>query len=322
MVPTMANTQSLDFQGHKVYNTSREVPFNQLSIVGRGTVGTIEEVEGTSGEFRDRVYARKTILLSDFQDQEQGLTEIRKEVEILKQLRHLHIIKLVTTYAFRNNYAIIMDPLAERNLEQSLQKNTISPAWFGCLLSGLIYTHRSGVCHRDIKPQNILIKDGTVYLTDFGISKNGIGVTVPTTKPDQPRGRTPEYCAPEVQLAHTRHRTADTFSLGAVFVEMLTVWFFPEGLKKLRARLQTETGLSYGLKLSNVIQWIDELENQLPKTGWPPKILYLCRNMMQESHEQRPEANDLSLWWSHQQASDVPPTACPCAKSFDGVDGF
>ncbi len=112
--------------------------------------------------------------------------KLNKEVRILKQIDHVHVVRLVTSYEFSDNYAIILDPLADGNLEDYLSASAPEstekiPRWFRCLLSGVSFAHDQGVRHRDIKPQNILVKNMDVLLTDFGISMMGLGITVPTT---------------------------------------------------------------------------------------------------------------------------------------------
>lgn len=84
------------------------------------------------------------MLLSGPQSREDELREIEIGVNILKQIRHHHIAQLVTTYLFRDNYAIILKPRADGNLEQCLQTANNPPSnlghqareqisrWFGC----------------------------------------------------------------------------------------------------------------------------------------------------------------------------------------------
>ncbi len=109
------------------------------------------------------------------------------------------------TYELGNEYAIIMDPRADGNLEDHLVANT--PAahkisqWFRCLLGGVAYLHENGIRHRDIKPNNILVYGPTVLLTDFGISTMGLGRTAPTTIVDRPRTRTPSIVLPKWKRA-------------------------------------------------------------------------------------------------------------------------
>ncbi|KAL6410945.1 ankyrin repeat protein [Ilyonectria robusta] len=307
---------------HHRYNDVDAVPFKSIKLIGGGAVGVVDEVLGLAGPFRNRVYARKTIVLvEDPAGREAELLEIEKEVEILREASHHHIVKLVTTYLFDDNYAIVMDPRADSHLERSLQQNTPEAAekistWFGCLLSGVAYAHQRGIRHRDIKPHNILVKDGTILLSDFGISMMGLGITVPTTILGRPRGRTPEYCAPEVEQGHTRGRSADIFSLGAVFLEMLSVCSYSgEGREKLgefRSILKVDGRQSYALSIQKVGDWMDSLKDAPSRPVWQPIVLELCRRMLQEQQALRPKVDDIQAWWSLQSPSDLPPTACNC----------
>jgi len=91
---------------------------------------------------------------------------------------------------------------------------------FGCLSAALQYLHNQRCRHKDIKPANILVKNGSVLLTDFGTSRNWVvgdsGTTVGTSGP-----YTPAYAAPEVAEWESRNEAADVWSLGCVFLEML-----------------------------------------------------------------------------------------------------
>ncbi|KAH8654359.1 hypothetical protein BGZ61DRAFT_487091 [Ilyonectria robusta] len=112
---------------HHRYNDVDAVPFKSIKLIGGGAVGVVDEVLGLAGPFRNRVYARKTIVLvEDPAGREAELLEIEKEVEILREASHHHIVKLVTTYLFDDNYAIVMDPRADSHLERSLQQNARS----------------------------------------------------------------------------------------------------------------------------------------------------------------------------------------------------
>lgn len=116
----------------------------------------------------------------------------------------------------------------EFDLEQILKNRSlvIMPgdikAWMHMLLRGLLECHSRFLMHRDIKPNNLLIRaDGTLKLADFGLTRPiGNRMTVQTI--------TRWYRAPELLLgARSYSMAADMWSVGAVFAELfLRVPFF------------------------------------------------------------------------------------------------
>ncbi|KAF2687177.1 kinase-like protein, partial [Lentithecium fluviatile CBS 122367] len=124
--------------------------------------------------------------------------------------------------------AMIMQPLASGDLETFLSQKTLplelSPLiekWLGCLVVTLSFIHDHGIKHRDIKPKNILVKDGLILFSDFGSSRDCSLETGMST--DGPAyGHTKIYSAPEVIAEEKRNASADIFSLGCVFTEMVS----------------------------------------------------------------------------------------------------
>ncbi|KAJ2904293.1 hypothetical protein MKZ38_008352 [Zalerion maritima] len=320
----MTNDHPAGFHKHEIFHQPDQIPFIQGLPLGKGAIGVVHEVQGKpDSQFRGQTYARKTIILENRQDQEAARHELAKEVDILKQVRHNHIVRLVTTYELNIEYAIVMDPRAKGNLDDHFLENTPEAReqlsqWFGCLSSGVAYLHENDIQHRDIKPHNILVNDANILLTDFGISRMTLGKTVPTTVLGGPRARTLEYCAPEVEQGHTRGRSADIFSLGAVFLEMFIVHSASCELKEFRQFLEVDGRQSYSKNTEKLCKWMDDLDQTPDSPPWHSTILFLCQQMLQERRDQRPTAGDLRAWWSHQPPSVLPPEApgsCTCSRA-------
>jgi serine/threonine protein kinase len=311
---TMATDTSLDHD-HHVYKDDKDLPFTydgNYAFIGE----KVERVKRVSGSADNMLYARKTITI-----EEPDKRALLQEARILHRARHGHVVKLIMTYFFEpaqhTFFAIIMER-ADGNLDayltgkMSRKKTGSLSRWFGCLAGVVAYIHGLGIRHRDIKPTNILIKDEQVLLTDFGISKMGLGKTMPTTVPAFPRARTEGYCAPEVEAGSTRGRSADIFSLGAVFLEMLIAYSYPDLRQDLEEVLTSRGNRSYAKAVDLVHQLMDDIEERGPEK-WSLKVLTYCRRMLHEERDQRPLADELDSTWSCLLPADKPLVPCRCA---------
>jgi serine/threonine protein kinase len=80
------------------------------------------------------------------------------------------------SYTDPKYFALLMSPVADCDLSayyalarDSRDKLSLLRSFFGCLANALRYIHGVRIRHRDIKPQNILVKGDRVFLTDFGM---------------------------------------------------------------------------------------------------------------------------------------------------------
>jgi serine/threonine-protein kinase PpkA len=147
------------------------------------------------------------------------------EARLLAPLNHSN---LVTIYDFGQledgKLYLSMEYLQGGDLEERLTKGVTEKMALRVLkelVSALRFVHSKGIIHRDIKPANILFReDGTLVLTDFGIAK-AINNDVGLTQAGMIVGSA-AYGSPEQMQGLTLGASTDIYSVGVVFLEMLT----------------------------------------------------------------------------------------------------
>jgi serine/threonine protein kinase len=77
----------------------------------------------------------------------------------------------------------------------------------GCLVSAIAYLHNQSIRHKDLKPSNILLSKGRLYLSDFG---NATDFSLLSRSATGDGGGTPMYFAPEVRTLYL-HPDQPTF---------------------------------------------------------------------------------------------------------------
>ena len=281
------------------YQDDEEIPFapdGNAPLISN----CVEKVRGTRGRFQNLQAVRKTVIITTEPDVGRRDVEKRRltqEAKILHSARHHHVIRLFHTYFQEENsdqlkFAVIMDR-ADANLQEYLRPGKPpNPQWFGCLTRAVHYIHSQGIRHRDIKPSNVLIKGSVALLADFGISQMGLGKTMPTTNLARNAARSRNYCAPEVEGGRTRGRSADIFSLGAVFLEMSIVLKYPDRSRELNSILnqQGRETPSYAEHVREVRQWIGQT---LFIESRQNDLLSLCQEMLHPDRSERPSAERL-----------------------------
>jgi serine/threonine protein kinase len=263
----VCNTKALNLErpdaGHGHFPDASEVPLKKVGELGKGGSGFVDRVVST---ITHREYALKSIKRGQtFRKDKEVLRDFERELSNLKRLSraHKHIIDLIGSYT-EPRYVCILFPVADYNLSEFLAQTELHErrwslrSYFGCLASALGFLHANKIRHKDIKPQNILIKDDEPYFTDFGVSVDWAEYGHSTTF--GPTAMTPRYGAPEVAASEPRNSSSDIWSLGCVFLELWTA-LKGETAKEL-TNFFTADGrlLPYHSKDADVSAWKDRIE--------------------------------------------------------------
>jgi serine/threonine protein kinase len=198
--------------------------YRLVSRLGSGAMGVVWQARD---ERLHRIVAIKQLLLparlSDSEVEEASRRAMR-EGRITARLHHPHAIAVYDVAEHAGQPCLVMEYLASRSLAAVLStQGVLSPeevASIGSqIASALTAAHQAGIVHRDIKPGNVLLaEDGTVKITDFGVSHAVGDVTVTATGM---LAGTPAYLAPEVAQGHSGGFSSDVFSLGATLYTAL-----------------------------------------------------------------------------------------------------
>ncbi len=172
----------------------------------------------------DRIVAIK-ILKEEFVRNSEFLTRFRNESKAIAVLSHPNIVKVIDVSFGDNFQYIVMEYIDGINLKEFLERRgplkwTDALYFTVQILRALQHAHDKGIVHRDVKPQNImLLADGTIKVTDFGIAR--FARSNQQTLTDKAIGSV-HYISPEQARGNAIDEKADLYSVGVMMYEMLT----------------------------------------------------------------------------------------------------
>ena len=205
--------------------------YKSKEIIGKGGYGIVFKVSEIG---KNNLYALKFILKKDVEDE-----KYQNEIEIMKDLNkknNKYIIRLIENFEIENQAHCIVMELCDGSLKDILKKYKpnglpldMIKKIFKQLNEALKTMIDEGYTHRDLKPDNILIKytdtnknDFDIKLTDFGLSTNEIGSSVKTNT----NAVTEKYMAPEINKNNDEtnryNNKCDLWSLGIILYELYT----------------------------------------------------------------------------------------------------
>ncbi len=187
-------------------------------------VGGMAVVYKAYDNIDDRIVAIK-ILKDEFLTNEELKRRFKNESKAIAVLSHPNIVRVYNvSFGDRLQY-IVMEYVDGITLKEYIEQQGVvnwkeAVHFAGQILAALQHAHDKGIVHQDIKPQNImLLQDGTIKVTDFGIAR--FSRADGNTKTDNAIGSV-HYISPEQARGQRTDDKADIYSVGVVMYEMLT----------------------------------------------------------------------------------------------------
>ena len=216
----------IDKGGEKVNVGSKLDDFQIIRPLGKGHFGSVYLV---TSKLTNKLYAMKEIQASKYSSQEE-LNQVEKEIKLLENLRHPHVITYFNSFKEKGNIYIIIEYINGGSLEDLLKKNIIQKKripektlWDLLIqsLSGLLYLHeKRKIIHRDIKPDNLLLdSEGHLKISDFGVSAIKSDEADDLVKCHGTVAGPIQFMAPEMCVGDAYDFKSDIYMLG------LTFWF-------------------------------------------------------------------------------------------------
>jgi serine/threonine protein kinase len=204
--------QSLGTLGH----------YEVLGVIGRGGMGLVLQATDPA---LGRTVAIK-VMAPQLAANPEARRRFAREARAAASVVHEHVITIHAVEESGGVPYLVMEYVAGQSLEQRLSGGVRLEVGEAVRIGletaeGLAAAHGQGLIHRDVKPANILIEEGSgrVKLTDFGLARAAGDVAL--TRSGTVAG-TPRYMAPEQATGDPVDHRGDVYSLGVTLYEALT----------------------------------------------------------------------------------------------------
>ena len=195
-------------------------PYILGEVIGEGNFGTVRLA--TQIKIGEKLAIK--IINKNNITKKSDIVRIKKEISILKKIRHKNIIQIYEVMESNQNVYIAMENCEGKELFEYIIKNKRLKELEACrlfrqLINGVDYIHSQGIIHRDLKPENILLDENMdIKISDFGLSTfftQGEYLSTPCG--------TPNYAPPEMLIGQQYDgELSDIWSCGIILYTMLT----------------------------------------------------------------------------------------------------
>ena len=179
------------------------------------------------GRYHGSLVAVKKLFNQDMMGK--GLSDFRREVQMLSRLRHPSIVLWLGACTQAPNLTIVLEYMDKGSLHQFIHRTTTPYSlltltrWAMTIAQGMVYLHSAKpfpIVHCDLNTNNVLVnRDGNVKITDFGLSK-----VKHSSRMSRQTGMTGtvNYASPEVIRGSKFSEASDVFAYGVILWELLT----------------------------------------------------------------------------------------------------
>jgi serine/threonine-protein kinase len=223
-------------------------------------------------------YVALKVLRSDAMSDETARRRFAVEAEAAAKLTHSNIVQIYASGTHEGIHYMALEYVHGMNLRDYVAKKAPVSAGFALqvmeqVAAALHHAGESGVVHRDIKPDNILLtRKGEVKVGDFGLARLAVEKPVNLTQSGVTMG-TPLYMSPEQVEGRTLDPRSDLYSLGATCYYMLAG----------HPPYQGETALA--IAVQHIRRDPPPLESSRPDL--PPALCQVVRKLMAKNPDER-----------------------------------
>ncbi|KAF0461266.1 kinase-like protein [Gigaspora margarita] len=203
----------------KLYNYRK---FSKPKEVGRGGYGTVYKVAIKRLDFA----LKKLIVEENDEKNEKTIRKNDKEIDILQEVcEHPNIVRFygVVQETLNGPYHMVLQFASNGNLREYMKACFPKLKWARKLRmaleisEGIAFLHQKEIIHQDLHPENILVHEGTMLITDFGLAKKISETTLNSGYYGKPRYKDPQCI---IEDSHICDKECDIFSFGVILWEI------------------------------------------------------------------------------------------------------